>query len=421
MTRKIRRRTTRIRATNRPHKPLDYPECGGIRQGDKVLPGEFQLSQGRAPKNFSARLGLAVLLISCISLVWPQRVVSWKLSPEGTAFEKSIAKKYSSFWQRALQRVTARGVRHFTEPVHEEITQRIFGCQGDRDICGNPDIGFASPFVLAGVRWNDDPPFRLNAGEAKNTACKITETIRFTTQPDCWGQLFRDAKKRATQGQPLDAESGASLLGRSHFGDLQFLHAMASKDGEPAIETRKRILMWAEFTWKVGRGDCELGTELKNVSIAGFDEFFGRSGWTVQDLFTLGNPPLRPRIKEAAFGSLLHMVQDSFAKGHVDRAESTMGEKCIGAGDYLAPGRIREFHAYNNQDSAKHAEYDSRKALGEHLAVDRPNVVEVGQVLRDYFERGSTWEDVRPYIGCVFQIENPEAKASSGAGFMRNE
>jgi hypothetical protein len=343
------------------------------------------------------------------------------LSPQGTAFEKSIAKKYSRTWQRALLWVAGKGVTQFSEPVHEEITERIFGCQGDVDVCGNPDVGYATPYVLAGVRWNDDPPFQLEQGEAKGTSCITTETIRFTTQPRCWAELFNDAKKKAEQGISLDAASRAPLLARSHFGDLQFLHAMASEDGEPAIETKNRIMMWAEFTWKVAHGDFELRTELKDVSIPAFQTFFGRNVWTVQDLFTLGNPPLRPRVKEVAFGSLLHMVQDSFAKGHVDRAEAIMGEKCVEASDYLAPGRIKEFHAYNNQDAAKHAEYDSRKALGEHLAVAKPNVIEVGQVLRGYYERGSTWEDVKPYIGCVFQIEDSETKASAGAGFRRNE
>lgn len=365
------------------------------------------------------RFGLGVLAILCFAVVRPRHVLSYKLSPAGTALEKSIAKKYSTFWQRSLQWVADRGVHHFSEPVHEEITNRMFGCQGERDVCGDPNIGFASPFVLAGVRWNDDPPFRLEEGEGRNTSCKITETIRFTTQPRCWAELFRDAKKKAAAVNRPDAASHASLLARSHFGDLQFLHAMASEDGELAVETKRRIMMWAEFTWKVSRGDYGLETKLKDVSVAGFDKFFGGTDWRVQDLFTLGNVTLRPKIEEVALGSLLHMVQDSFPKGHVDRAEATLGATCPGATSHLAPGAIREFHSYIHQDPAKHGDYDSRNAFVQHWVADRPTVIDVGQVLLDYQKRGSTWEDIKPYIDCVFALENPEAKASAGAAFKQ--
>lgn len=368
-------------------------------------------------KASAARGSLIPIAVLGVMVLWYNEALAFKLSPEGTELEKSIAKTYPGLWRRTLLWVTDRGVPLFTEPVHEEITSRIYDCQGDKDVCGNPNIGFASAFVLAGVRWNDDPPFRLEEGEAKNTSCKVTETIRFTTQPKCWADLFKDAKKKAASGETLDANSRVSLLARSHFGDLQFLHAMATIDGELASETRKRIMMWAEFTWKVGRGDYGLDAKLKEVGIEGMASFFGRTDWRVQDLFTLGNPALRTRIKEVAFGSLLHMVQDSFAKGHVDREEATYGGHCTGANDHPALGRIREFHSYIHQDPKKHAEYDSREAFGRHWAAERPTVIEIGQVLLNYSKREAGWEEVKPFMDCVFELENSNAKASAGEGF----
>lgn len=389
-----------------------------MNKGEDVLqPKGLLPAQPRESRYLLPRLGLTVLAICCSMAACAQLVFAYKLSPSGTRLDQSVAKKYSSTFERAILRVAGKGVIHFTEPVHEEISNRIFGCQGDDDLCGDPDSDFAGPFVLAGVRWNDDPPFRLEEGEARNTSCKITETIRFTTQPICWARLFRDAEKKATEGKSPNAESRTSLLARSHFGDLQFLHAMASKDGEPAADTKKRIMMWAEFTWKVSRGDYGLDTKLKEVNIEGFDQFFGRTEWRVQDLFALGNPVLRRRIKDVAFGSLLHMVEDSFAKGHVERAG--FGETCPGMTDRVAPGGIKEFHSYINQDSGKHGNYDSRNAFVEHWTADRPTVIEVGQVLLDHQERRSTWEEVKPYVECVFALEKPEAKASAGAGFKR--
>src|SRR5438876_120090 len=92
---------------------------------------------------------------------------------------------------------------------------------------------------------------QLNSGEAAHTVCKVGQTIRFTTQPECWYQLFAAAKKAAAGGVVPSAATRAALLARSHFGDLQPIHAMASQDGETAAKTQKEIMMWEEFTWRV--------------------------------------------------------------------------------------------------------------------------------------------------------------------------
>jgi hypothetical protein len=149
------------------------------------------------------------------------------------------------------------------------------------------------------------------------------------------------------------------------------------------------------------------------------EDFFGLTDWRVQGLFTLGNVALRPRVKEVALGSLLHEVQHSLPKGHVDRAEATLRGTCAGAKGYFAPGRVREFHAYNKQDTAQHADYDSRKASAQHSRAARPNVAAVSQLLLDHQKSGPASEEVRPYVDCVFALEDPEAKGSPGAGFKR--
>ena len=318
---------------------------------------------------------LLVFLLAISSSV--VHVKASSLSPRGTKYEQHVAKQYSSWWQKTVMTLGKQGVLHFREPVHEEITNRIFGCEGDRTLCGDPDVEFAGPFILAGVRWNDDPPFQLHGGEGKHTSCNVAETIRVTTQPLCWVQLFKAAKKAAASGDVPDAYNHAPLLGRSHFGDLQFLHAMASRDGETAEETQKRVMMWEEFTWKVAIGTYGLDTKLQDVNIPGFDAFFGNSEWTVQDLFTVGNPALRPHIEELAFGSALHTIEDSFAKGHVQREKSTTPETCAGFPQALVPPRIIEFHSYAHQDESKHAKFDTRDAFEQETAEDNPSVVPV--------------------------------------------
>jgi hypothetical protein len=360
-------------------------------------------------------LVLIVILISCAAALRSARASN--LSPRGTKYEQHIEQRYNSWWQRMVVWVARDGVVHFREPVHEEITNRIFGCEEDESICGDPDVEFAGPFVLAGVRWNDDPPFRLEAGQGQHTSCKTTETIRFTTQPRCWYELFTEAKHQAASGDVPDAYNHAPMLARSHFGDLQFFHAMASQDGETAGETQKRVMMWAEFTWKVASDEYALNTPLADVSIAGFDDFFGLSGWTVQDLFTVGNPALRPHIEDLAFGSILHTVEDSFAKGHVERGQAPTGTTCAAAPTLAQPARVVEFHSYAHQDGKKHAAYDTRAAFEQGVLADKPNVVLVGTALRELYEREAKWETVRPYFECVFAVVDTNTKATPGHEF----
>jgi hypothetical protein len=51
------------------------------------------------------------------------------------------------------------GIGHFTHPVHEEITHRIYDCDADGEYCADVDIEFAPQQVLYGVRWNDVKPY----------------------------------------------------------------------------------------------------------------------------------------------------------------------------------------------------------------------------------------------------------------------
>lgn len=356
-----------------------------------------------------------VALALSASIAMP--AAAWKLSPSGTEQERKVSTLTAGRWERAVSSLVSSRIDNFTESVHEEITQRIYGCEGDGEACASGDMLYASPYVIAGVRWNDDPPFRLDVGEGTKTDCKISETIRVTTQPLCWAQLFRDAGRRARAGRPLDAGSGASLLARSHFGDLQFLHAMAERDGEPASETRRRVLMWAEFAWRTSLGEYGLESRLRGVPIAGMTEFFGHTEWRVQDLFTLGNPPLRRYVHEVAFGTLLHAVEDSFAKGHVEREEGLEGATCPDTARLPMPGRVREFHSYVRQNGSRHGHYDSAEAFKAHMLAERPNVVEVGRALRELNDARAPWEQARPYLECIFALADPQRPASAGADF----
>lgn len=362
-------------------------------------------------------------LAGCIVALVATSAWSFDLSPKGTRYDRATVKAWAPTWlDDILSSLADKGLEKFKTPVHEEITHRIYECNYEGPvICGDPDAQYATPYVIAGVRWNDDPPFQMNSDQARDTACKTTYadgrpmTIRFITQPRCWAQLFLAAEKQIQNGsaKSFDLASRAALPLRSHLGDLQFIHSMASADGESPQDTRDKILGWAELSWGVVRGDLKLETWLKDVEVPVVHQHFGTTGWRVQDLFALGDPSLRAHVSDVAFGSLLHMVQDSFAAGHVDRLDPAGGARCQD-GPQRAPGPIMEFHSYTHQNSDSHALADTRQAFLDRRLT--PDVVDVGRVLVALRADNAPWEQVKDYLSCVYELA-PGARPATAGNF----
>lgn len=324
---------------------------------------------------------------------------------------------------------------------HEELTHRAFGCDADaeqRACASSANVGkFAPLAVLVGVRWNDNPPFQLE-DDQRPSGCRGTTVKLPVLQADCWLTVFSQGKKDAaakadgTPGRYFDGNSRSALLLRSHFGDMQFLHAMARRDGERAADTRQAILDWAEFTYRTATKDFSPGQYLyllpiresggDVVSDKPFAKLFERQkGWTVTTLFTLGDDTFRsqPHFSWVAFGSLLHVIQDSFARGHVERSD-TPGQTCemsYGA-KFDKPGRVRSFRSYSNQDDGLHGKEDAVAALEAHLLNPPPGAVEVARVLLSMYRAAAPWSQVQEYLrDCVFDLEDADALSGPGEEF----
>lgn len=350
------------------------------------------------------------VVVSCVA------AHAFQLSPIGTAAERREAKRWG-MTIRAEIYVAENALHNFADPVHETLTQLIYGCDGDWSDCEDPDLEWAGPYVIAGVRWNDDPVFQLKTGEARGLPCTVGDTISFVTQTRCWIELFRDAEKKSQLDPKYFLKPGAgSYLSRSHFGDLQFLHAMASIDGESPAETKEKLLMWAEFTWGVAQGKYNLETPLRSISIPRWANHFA-NGQNVQDMLTLGRPWLRAHVREVAFGSLLHLVQDSFAEGHVQRQEPVFGQTCANNSS-PAFGSIVEFHSYAKQDHDTHKEADSADSAQKHRRLIQPDVIAAGQKLRSLLNQPDSWQTAREFLSdCVFRLDESATAASAGDAF----
>ncbi len=344
---------------------------------------------------------------------------AFKLRPTGTDDERVIVNLEHRFWGDFWLDITRYIMDHFTTHVHEEVTHRVWDCE----IPAGADVRDTSctvwdktpSAVIYGVQWNDNPPFKLDS--TREDSCAVNSPIRLPDrQPNCWRILFGDAAKKAEKGEYFRQSGGWALLYRSHFGDLQFLHSMASWNGESMRDTKARIMMWAEFTYLVATGKIPLHLRMSGVQVRGFRGVLGRYWGDVTTLFTYGVPKYSSRIPDVAFGSLLHMVQDSFSKSHVSR-EHPSGV-CGEDSSQPNAGRVLEFHAYGNQSKSKHGEQDSRDLMLAGLReVPAGNVIAVSRHLRKYRESNAPWETVRRYLDeCVYAVADEDLDKPAGPG-----
>lgn len=357
---------------------------------------------------------------------------SFQIAPLGSKFESRLTNESDS----KIAEVAGKVGVLLKRPVHEEITHLGLGCPADQstlhrdESCSSGDLAFADAFIIYGVRWNDVPPFALSPGQgacsAYGKSCNTAQTIRFATQPLCWYCLFKEAEKVAQSRRiagcgATTGEVKGNLMTRSHFGDLQFLHAMAHQPGADPDVVRAQVLGWSEFVWKVATGEISAATKLRDVPIQTIQHHFGCTEWTAASLFTLGaqdsKSGLVARLNQIAFGSILHTVQDSFANGHTSReAGRPTGGMC---GTFDPPPRIVEFHNYGAQDGKLHDQEDSRDAMTRRHENDWPLAVEATRNLFELYDRRAKWSEASAYIECLFAL-GPNARLSSaGDAFVR--
>lgn len=360
-----------------------------------------------------------------LALFLPGVAMSWQIEPIITPTDQKLVRRggWLEWVQIKLGSVADRVVG---DPMHESIILRAEGCNYDEPVDCFKERATLTPGlepIYAGVQWNDNPPFVLSKSGFKYASGKeaparcLDDTIRLPRLPDCWASAIRDAEKVAEK-QRIDASH--PILYRSHYGDLQFLHGMAIS-GEKAADTQRRMMIWAEFAYKVARGEIPSTMALDKVPVAGFAELISIRDRTVESLFTLGDPAFRtePLINWFAFGTLLHMVQDTFSDAHAERGEE--GGVCDGTSGMRQPGKLKRFHSYALQDADKHKRADTRKAFHNHDLKVGNNAIQVTRNLLDLYRKKSDWPAVQDYLSCVFRLDSgvEGMEPDAGAGYEK--
>lgn len=292
------------------------------------------------------------------------------------------------------------------EPVHEIMTVLAYDCHQDPSKCAGKEVAWKRTNLkqklgrlLDGVEWNDDPTLKLHGGLS---AVK-------------WAVFMGDADKiarcrrLARPGQTCKAiDASYDLLYRSHYGDLQFVHAMASTPDEPADVTRAKVLLWAEYTYKLAIGVIAPDRPLSEIAEVDVDAYLQRGSWTSRLLFTRDKPDMRNDTPKVALGSLLHMVQDSFSDAHAHRQLSC--NKLA-----IRKGAIEEFHIYSLQAAAEHAKADVMPDWLAASALGEGNPVTASAWLIRFALEGKAWEEVRGWLtDNVFALSNQARPSGPG-------
>lgn len=333
--------------------------------------------------------------LACAAVIAAGGASAFKLQalgpPAGTGSVPGIANRQAQAF-----------LMQFSSDIHERITRRAYEAAG-----ANLDAD-----VMSGIRWNDNPPaIRIGAlfGACDAPGAGLAEGV------DCWTSMIR--VDRMAWEVLSRREKGIAPL-RSHFGDMQFLHAMASRDGEPAGETRANILRWSQFAYRVARGeigprervfDLRAAKSALDPEASAFvsDLFRGpaQRHWTVQDVFLPGTGNLR----RVAFGTLLHLVEDSYSAAHVRRASARV--QANGCASYDATDAILQFHTYVGQDTEKHGLCDDAP---DWLGAQRAgSPIEVLAEIARAYEDGKEWAAVRAIL------EDRVLRVAPGAGAAR--
>lgn len=299
-----------------------------------------------------------------------------------------------------------------SEPVHEEITQIARSCQlnyvgpanqplvcTDRVSRSLEPRGNKYDSLVRGVWWNDDP----------------NQLLYSARQPVFYGWMKRAERMvrrdRKLGRYPASINKTYYVTYRSHYGDLQFLHAMASSSAEVPAQTREDILAWAEFTYGVATSRIEPSSLIVESGPERVrSQFEMQPGWTVRYLF---GPtfylPDAGHISKMAAGSLLHMIQDSYSASHVKRSYDP-SPKC-------PAGRVIQFHSYGMQDADKHSQQDRRDAWQLAKFSDVQDPVNASATLLAFIEQKAEWPVVKSYLEQSTFCLDDDAELPTGGDF----
>ena len=149
-------------------------------------------------------------------------------------------------------------------------------------------------------------------------------------------------------------------------------------------------MRWMGVAYRVAIGTLPASRPIRDDSV-GAQLPPSLSATTPMDLFLAKNAP---DTRARALGSMLHTIQDSFARGHVTRKVEANGSF----------GEIQQFLCYTDQDAAEHGHDDSWgesavNDLAKTLKVPgAPDAIAASTELAKFYARRAPWDEVEKYL-----------------------
>jgi hypothetical protein len=259
--------------------------------------------------------------------------------------------------------------------VHENLTLSAL-ISSDLHLDPSTTLDSASPDTrefIRGVFWNDDPAV-LFFDDKANDNWNFSSGV-------AWLRHFNWPKSHERGQSTADGRDHYwGIIERSHFWDLQFLHAMASSLGEDPHHTLAKIMLWLEIMYKLATdqgvsendklGDINIFSVV-NTTTYTLKNFFNddsqpKASDTIKTLLSANSIYTGLNIKRRAIGTCFHVLEDSYAKGHTRRKVLNPGDLLPGkteefkSGTWAQLGEIENFHTYKGQEllGDSHGEHD---------------------------------------------------------------
>ncbi|KPM43290.1 hypothetical protein AK830_g3276 [Neonectria ditissima] len=245
------------------------------------------------------------------------------------------------------------------QPIHESLTLAAL-INGNFGVASGTTVDNASNHdweYIRGAVWNDDP------------SCLLFDRSSEYNHKYALGSAWCIAyTKGASEWSDFDSRRLKNPTGRSHYGDLQFLHCMASESKEPAAETKRKVMAWLEVMYKLANGEDGITAQTKPTDTK-LKEFCPVGSlppsWETFSYYLSANSGFEGLdIGRRALGSMFHIIQDSYAIGHTRRTplnrEDRISENPLvyKSGTTDRWGAIENFHTYGGQDENLHSHYD---------------------------------------------------------------
>lgn len=309
------------------------------------------------------------------------------------------------------EHMSAASIRKVSQTPFADTWQFRYMNDNQWPAYGGPARSYA---IIFGTWWNDDP-LMLTLGQGTNFSKGGIHS---------WRAIFQARDTYRGGRSECQVKADIHLARQSHLGKLQHLHFMRPLDTgntsrEQHIQTTvDNALTWMSFTYQVATGDlapdASISPEMEQkLSLPSIAENFcvEPESVKVRTLFTpISNDkdiPLRDRrTPEIALGSMLHVLQDSFAPAHACRVSRAVGT--------AKQALLVDVDAYRVEDKARHSLRDgypdwfiAHLKSGQHVYENDP--VAVGAWLIAAVDAKRPWSEVEAHLrATIFASTNSE-------------